>query len=159
MAFGGRVSNSVSIVYIFDLISIQKFSIFALRQFIFLKKVIAISLVFIFLISTLGLSVVISYCPMKEGYSFSLREHKSCCGDSRKNDCCKTSKLSFNKIEDNFIASSYHFNTPQFDIISCTSQPSVSFSTVHSKKITYYQNLPPPKTAVPLNILYRSILI
>ncbi len=98
---------------------------------------------------------------MKQGYSISFKEHKSCCcDDSNENDCCKSVKYSFNKIEAKYIASTFHFNTPQFEFISQVNDLSVIVSdNSFAKEKRFYQNLWPPKLPVSLNILYRSILI
>lgn len=125
-----------------------------------MKKIFAISLSLVLLISTLGLSVVVNYCPMKKDYSFTLQQHKSCCcNDSKKNDCCKYSKFSFSKIKDKYVASAFQLNVPHLDFIIQTITLYVASHHSAVKEIKLYTYLKPPKLSVSLSILYRSLLI
>lgn len=126
-----------------------------------MKKVIGISLVFLLFLSSLGIKCVVNYCPMMSNYSISLEDHKTCCcGDSKENSCCKSQKISVNKIEDRYIASAFNFKMIQFDFIN-NSITSFAFipDNIYPPKVKFYNNLRPPKIPVSLNILFRTFLI
>jgi hypothetical protein len=127
-----------------------------------MKKVLSILLAFIFLISTLGISVAIGYCPKKKNHSFSLKSDQSCCCKKSHNDsnCCNSTKISFEKIKDNYVASGFQLNSLQYNFI-VFNDPSVILQSVnsYSKGFKVQPNNKPPEPSVSLNILYRSILI
>jgi hypothetical protein len=123
------------------------------------KKAIFISIILIFLLTNIGLKFVISYCPVKETYSVSFEEYKSCCCDDAKdNDCCKSEKYSLNKIEDKYISSGLSLSSLQSDFL-VTEFPAVIFAPIKITRVKFYKKLKPPALRASLNILFRSLLI
>lgn len=126
-----------------------------------MKKITAILLTFSILLSTLGVSIAVNYCPMKKSYSFSIvKNAKSCCCKaSNKDNCCKSKKIVLKKITDNYLSSQYNFNNSQSGF-SVFLYPIYAYKpAAFIKEIKFFKNLRPPELPVSLNILYRSILI
>jgi hypothetical protein len=99
---------------------------------------------------------------MKQGYSFSFKEGKSCCcEDSDGDDCCKTTKYSLSKIENEYMSSSFHFNPNlQIEFVALANDLSVIIlQDSYSNEVRFYKDLRPPEIPVSRTILYRSILI
>lgn len=125
-----------------------------------MKKITSILLVFVFLVSTLGLSFTVDYCPMKKDYSFSLQGEKSCCcKKSDENNCCNSKHVSFKKIEDNYVGSDFQAPTSQVILIFHEKPTLIIKPLVFSKTVEFYKDSKPPGSPVSLSILYRSILI
>ncbi len=127
----------------------------------FIKKIASVLLAFLFLLSTLGVTIGVGYCPMKKSYSFSLKKAKSCCcKKSDKGNCCKSKTIVLKKIEGDYVSTSFFINPPHFESISISpiaylNQLTASYGT----EINFYKDTGPPEPPVPLSILYRSILI
>lgn len=127
-----------------------------------MKKIIAILLLSIYSISTLGLSLKSFYCcgDLKSvTVSVTQDEQQNCANDDGTSDCCKT-KYQFFKVKDNHVAAdvistpvlhfiNLHLFTPFFQIIN---YPSEEVFT------TYLSNAPPLLHTVPdyiFNCVFR----
>lgn len=127
-----------------------------------MKKVLSISLTFSFLLSTLGVSVIIGYCPMKKDYSFSFTGNTStcCCTNPDNGGCCKSHKLELKKIQDNFTASEFQVIAPSIDFITYE-YPSLILLTGDQPltAVLAYKDHQPPEPPVPFSILFRSFQV
>lgn len=126
-----------------------------------MKKIISILLAFVFLLSTLGITIGIAYCPMKKSYSFSLKTAKSCCCKKvDKGNCCTSKTIILKKIENDYVSTSFFVDAPQFKIISIAPIAYLPvFNATYGNEINFYKDAGLPKPPVPLSILFRSILI
>ena len=127
-----------------------------------MKKLTTIFLCFSILFSTLGIRLNVDYCPMKESYSFSFSGvHKCCCDKPGKKSCCKSQKIVFKKIEDDYVASGFHLVIPQMQVVGIlTNHIKVSNQILVGEDANQMlQNSKPPDLPVSRNILYRSILV
>jgi hypothetical protein len=126
-----------------------------------LKKILSISLAFVFLLSTLGITIGIAYCPMKKNYTFSLKTAKSCCcKKADKGNCCTSKTIVLKKIENDYVSTSFINDAPQFEIITIAPiafLPKLKAS--YGIEINFYKDTGPPEPPVSRSILYRSILI
>ncbi len=128
--------------------------------FALMKKIVSIFLSFVFLFSTLGISVAMDYCPMKGKYTFSFKSEKSCCcNKADDNNCCKSKKIVFEKITDNYFVSEFHYVAPTLDFSVVKHSTLIANLVSFKKENLFFTDLPPPKPSVSLSILYRSILI
>lgn len=128
-----------------------------------MKKAISILLAFVFLLSTLGISIGINYCPMKKSYSFSVikKEKSCCCQSSNKKNCCKSQKIELKKIGDNYVPSDFQFKTvtSQLDFILYQNDNLIKEIYAPAKETILFTDWQSPVPPIPLSILYRSILI
>lgn len=126
-----------------------------------LKKLLAILLIPVFLLTTGGIAINIHLCKMsgKADASLALNAEKSCCGEEdMDNDCC-SNEVHFIKIKDDYSS----ISVPAIEKeISCILVPSLVFIyqplPVSGTFVPNYHS-PPPDDHVRLNILYRSILV
>ena len=142
-----------------DLLIIKK------KSFIFdnqVKKVIYIFLSFIFLISNMGVTIAANYCPMEKGYSFSLSslEESCCCGDANEGNCCQSKKIEIKKVKDSFVSTAYQSASFHLDLVLIEYAPlSKCMPVALHMAMLFNKDHSPPRSSVPLNILYRSILV
>jgi hypothetical protein len=122
-----------------------------------MKKLVAILLIPLFLLTTVGVAMTSLYCHgkiSKTGFRV-----KACCKDVNKGGCCKTeSKLV--KIEDRYVNASNSFgfhNAIHPAIISHTISYILDFKSV-SYFISYWDKAPPSPDK-PLYILFHSLII
>ena len=136
------------------------FRTFTLATYLELKKAFSIFLAFVFLMSTLGTSVAIGYCPMKKDHSFSLKSHKTCCCKKSNKNCCNSTHISLEKIKDNYVVSESQINLQQYHFI-VFNYPSVIIQSVNPLANSFRRptDNQPPEPSVSRSILYRSILI
>ncbi len=125
-----------------------------------MKKYFILLVTFSFFVSILGVNVSLDYCPMKESYSFSFikKAYTCCCTKSTKRNCCKSEKVIFKKITDHYVASVIKFLPLEGNIV-LQDHYFIIFESINSKPYTLKGNYKPPVSQVPLNILYRSILV
>jgi hypothetical protein len=128
-----------------------------------MKKALPISLSFIFLLNTLGISFVVGYCPMKKGYSFSFpgSERSCCCGKADKGNCCKSHKFAFKITKDNFTVPQAQGNAPFLGLISTMDLPllSIPCSFAWTSHGLSYKEHHPPELPVPFSILFCSLQV
>lgn len=122
-----------------------------------MKKIIAILLIPIFLLTTAGMAITSLYCKgtiSKIGVSI-----KACCEDVDKGGCCKTTSKVV-KVEDDFtelhsapqLNKLIDFYLPETKIIT---KPEVSYNTTNF----IYWDKAPPISKDRLYILFRSLII
>ncbi len=126
------------------------------------KKIIAILLLSLYSLSTLGLSLKSFYCCGNlESVTVSISQHeqKTCANDNGTSDCCKT-KYQFFKVKDNHVAGDV-ISTPVLHLINLHLFPS-SFQVINypSEKIyvAHLSNAPPLLHTVPdyiFNCVFR----
>jgi hypothetical protein len=126
-----------------------------------MKKLLSIGLAFSFLLSTMGLSIVIDYCPMKAGYSISFSEKKaSCCCSKLNNGCCRSHKVVLKKVEDNYTASEFQATPLPADLIIYDLHTLIVPGDVSEMMaLISTRDHQPPEPPVPYPILFRSIQV
>lgn len=129
-----------------------------------MRKLTAISLCFIFLISSLGLTVHYHHCKMM-GSSVSLvKEEQGCCGGKKKmpSGCCENHSQRI-EIKDDFLSSAAKIGLKPLElnlfIVPIVLIDLLPHQTIIEKKFYAYLDHFPPNQPVSLSILYRSILI
>ena len=114
------------------------------------------------MVSTMGISIVIGYCPMKSSYTISLsgKDVGCCCGKADGGGCCKSHKLTIKKIEDNYTTSAFNLTVPPLDHITFE-LPNLSlvWMNPHLQVIPSYKDHQPPEPPVLLHLLHRALLV
>ena len=127
-----------------------------------MKKVSAIFLSFLFLLSTIGLTINTHYCPMLNKSETSIFTKKSCCeGKEEKGGCCKN-ETKIVKITDNYSPSQSVNLAPSFSFLTIPISANNLFDlTTFNNGHSFYLNIRPPllHQGVSLPVLFRSILI
>lgn len=128
-----------------------------------MKQLTAIMLSLLILVSSLGLSLQVSYCTMKKRTSYSLTGGKRCCCKSEKpgkNKCCKNKVVRIAKVTDTYKASGVLKIklTPLFDEAGPLYAAATQASWQQYPAIRFLRHRPPDK---PLSrvILHRQFLI
>ncbi len=126
-----------------------------------MKKALILLLAFVVTLSSFGFSITIGYCPMKHSHSVSFTNKTTCCcKNSTEKGCCKSHQIHFKKVVSNYLASVPVSILAHSDFIvsKCCSLTQNHFYCLVSQNLLS-QNTDPPEPHVPLNILYRSILV
>lgn len=127
-----------------------------------MKKTTSLILVFLLLLSTLGIRLVVNYCPVMEDYTISMAAHKSCCCSGEEdNSCCKSDVYSLTKIEDKYTSHNFQFNLPNSESFYPSIIPlNVLPNNVFLNEIISFKDIRPPEiSVVSFTILYRTLLI
>ena len=134
---------------------------------IFVKKMIRYLSIFFsitLLLSNTNFVLFIDHCNSNQTTFFSLDEKKSCCCNnsaSMPKDCCNKTKIVVEKIKDNYTPTEqFNISSTQIMMLAITFTESFIFtSSAFRIQSPFISDSSPPNTPVPLNFLYRVILI
>ena len=129
-----------------------------------MKKIISIALCLLMLLNLTGVTLNVSYCPMKHKTTYSFKKESCCCKKAKKEEddnCCKNKKITITKSLDNYKQSSIPSIQKQLAFADIIPIQYDFECQVHLKSVVPQTTLivKPPGRSLERTILYRQFLI
>jgi uncharacterized membrane protein len=128
-----------------------------------LKKATCILLAFLILLTSVGVTIYMHYCPMMDEATYSISgPESSCCGDEGEASGCCENTAHTAKLKEDFtpsiqlkFATTHLVSLLPIPVYTDSSKPYPN----QTKEFFSYHDHSPPDYGISLTILYRSILI